>query len=350
MNDSRRITLKHIAHAAGVSTGTVSMVLNNSPLVADRTREQVRGVIRALGYVYDRGAAQLRSKRTNIIGASICNLLNPYFAEIAAGIEEALADTGRVLFLGNCSESVPRQARFLDTLREYNVDGVLLMPAIGTPKSTVERIQEWKIPLVMVSRYVAGIDVDYAGSDNRFGSILATRYLLSLGHDRIAFVGANRRTSTGRDRSAGFFAALKEAGKRVAPELIAECSASREDGFRAIVELFSRKEPPTAVVCFNDLLAFGVMLGLRHLGLEPGRDCSVVGADDVAEAALWRPALTTVAVDTAAIGRAAGRLLRERIDHPERPAVRVVHEPKLIVRASCGGVPGSMPARQKRRA
>ena len=164
------------------------------------------------------------------------------------------------------------------------------MPAIGTRKATLLQMREWGIPVVLVSRYVAGVDSDYAGSDNRLGSILATQHLLSLGHERIAFIGANRRTSTGRDRTAGFHSALKKAGIPVAAEWV-ECNASREGGFRAIVALFRRKRPPSAVVCFNDLLAFGVMLGLRHLGLEPGYDCSVVGAADVTEAALWQPPL-----------------------------------------------------------
>jgi len=239
-------------------------------------------------------------------------------------------------FLGNCGESVARQAKFLETLREYKVEGVLLMPAIGTRKATVLQMREWGIPLVMVSRYVAGVDTDYAGSDNRLGSMLATEHLLSLGHERIAFIGANRRTSTGRDRTAGFHRALKTAAIPLAAELVVECNASREDGFRAIVALFRRKRPPTAVVCFNDLLAFGAMLGLRRLGLEPGYDCSVVGADDVTEAALWQPPLTAVAVDAVAIGRAARQLLRERIALPEKPAERVLQQPKLVIRASCG--------------
>ena len=157
-------------------------------------------------------AAQLRSKRTNIVGVSICDLLNPYFAEVAAGIEASLGESGRALFLGNCGESVARQAKFLETLREYKVEGVLLMPAIGTRKATLLQMREWGIPVVLVSRYVAGVDSDYAGSDNRLGSILATQHLLSLGHERIAFIGANRRTSTGRDRTAGFHSALKKAG------------------------------------------------------------------------------------------------------------------------------------------
>jgi LacI family transcriptional regulator len=349
MTTRRRVTLRNIAEAAGVATGTVSMVINRSPLVAEATRARVLAVIRDLGYVYDRGAAQLRSKRTNIVGTSMCDLLNPYFAEIVAGIEQSLSATGRMLFLGNSGESAQRQAQFLDTLREYNVDGIALMPAMGTPRAAVARVQGWGIPLVMVSRYVAGIHADYVGSDNRLATALATRHLLGLGHERIAFVGFNRRTSTARDRTAGFRATMAKAGKAIAAGHVVECDPTRAEGFRAVEALFGRDPAPSAVVCFNDLLAFGVMLGLRHRGLEPGRDCSVVGTDDVAESALWHPALTTVAMDTAQIGEAAGQLLRARIERPDRPVERIVCTPRLVVRASSGEAPRRAGGKVRRR-
>lgn len=344
----RRVILKDIARHAGVATGTVSMAINNNPLVAEATREHVLRVIKEHGYVYDRAAAQLRKKRTNIVGVSICDLLNPYFAEVAAGVEQVLEEHRRVLVVGNSAESVPRQARFLDTLREYNVEGVILMPAIGTPRAAVERLREWKIPVVMVSRYVPRVDADYVGSDNRLSSVLATRHLLDLGHRRIAFVGLNRRTTTARDRFAGFRAALAEAGVALRSDFVVQCGPTRPDGYHAIQRLFESGEPPTAVVCFNDLIAFGVMLRLRRLGLEPGRDCSVVGADDVTEASLWLPPLTTVAMDTAGIGRAAAHVLRERIEHPHGPTQRLVIPPKLTVRGSCGPA-ATTPSLSKRR-
>ena len=335
----RRVTLKDIARHAGVATGTVSMVMNNSPLVADATREHVLRVIKQHGYVYHRAAGQLRKKRTNIVGVSLCDLLNPYFAEIAAGVAEVLEEHGRVLFLGSNGESVTRQERFLDTLREYDVEGVLLMPAVGTPRSVVHRLREWHVPVIMVSRYVPGVEADYVGIDNRSGIALATSHLLDHGHRRIAFVGLTRGTTTGRDRYAGYRHALTSANIPLAPELVIECKPTRQDGYRAVLALFELAKPPTGIVCFNDLLAFGVMLGLRHLGIEPGRGCSVVGADDVTEASLWVPPLTTMAIDSAALGRAAAQLLRERLDAPEAPARRVVGAPRLVVRASSGPAP-----------
>lgn len=332
----KRVSLKDVARAAGVSTGTVSMVLNANPSVAATTRARVQKVIDELGYVYDRSGAQLRTKRTGIVGVSICNLANPYFAEITVGIEEALGELRLALVLGHSGESVAQQAKFLGTAREHNVEGLILMPAVGTSAGMIDQVLGWRLPLVLVSRYVEGVATDYAGLDNEAGSRLATEHLLGLGHERIAFVGAIARTSTGRDRVRGYEGALRAAGKTRSDDLVYECDASREDGFRAANDLFGRGDPPTAIVCFNDLLAFGVMLGLRKMGLEPGRDCSVVGSDGLAEAALWQPGLTTVAVHPGVIGLSAGQLLRQRLADPRRPVESIRHQPELIVRGSSG--------------
>ena len=332
----KRITLKDVAQAAGVATGTVSMVLNDNPLVAATTKERVQNVIRDLGYIYDRTAGNLRGKHSRIVGVSICNLINPYFADVTAGIQEALEDLGRVLVLGNCAESVPRQLKFLETLRQYRVEGVLLTPAISTPKSHVEQLLERNVPLVQVTRYVAGVASDYVGSDNRLGAMLATRHLLELGHERIAYLGHNRLISTGRDHYEGFLTAMEKAGLDVLDDWVVECPATREDGFRKTVELLLAREAPTAVLCFNDSIAFGAMLGLRSIGLEPGLDCSVVGMDDVSEAALWQPGLTTVSIKRDSIGQSAGKLLMARLEEPNRPFERVIIRPQLIVRSSTG--------------
>lgn len=335
MENTKPVSLRDVASFANVSTGTVSKVLNNNPSVAPATRAHVEKVIEKLGYVYNRSGAQLRNKRTGIIGVSICNLENPYFAENAVGIERALADLGLALILGHTEESAVKQAQFLTTARQHNVEGLILMPALGTTRRMVEEIVGWGIPLVMVSRHVPCPGADYAGCDNQLAAHLATEHLLQLGHERIAFVGATTRSSTGKDRLRGYKTALQAAGRPASPELVYACEADREKGFYAIRELLLRNDPPTAIVCFNDLLAFGVMLGLRSLGLEAGKDCSVVGIDNVVEAALWQPGLTTVAVDSRGIGQCAGHLLRSRIEAPKRPSQIMLLPPKLVVRDSC---------------
>jgi LacI family transcriptional regulator len=340
---AKRITIRDIARKARVATGTVSMALNDNPRIPEITRKQILNVARELGYVYDRSAGQLRNKRTNIVGVSICDLVNPYFAAVTAGIQESLERAKRVVFLSNCAESIPRQLRFLETIREYHVSGLLITPAIGTPKAHIKQVLERRIPLVMVTRYIKGVQTDYVGNDNRLGSQLATRHLLSLGHTRIGYIGRNRLSTTGHDRFSAYWETLEAASVTASPDWVVECPATREDGFNAILSLFQTRMPPTAVICFNDMLAFGAMLGLRHLGLEPGRECSVVGADNTSEAALWRPGLTTVAVEFDQIGRMSGQLLEERVNRPDKPVEKVVLAPRLIVRSSSGPVPTGSP-------
>lgn len=347
MPAARRVTLKDVAREAGVATGTVSMVLNDSPLIADATKARVQQVMRDLGYIYHRAAANLRNRRSNIVGVSICDLVNPYYADVTAGIQAALEALGRAVVLGNCAESLPRQLRFLETLREYDVEGLLLTPAIGTPKSQINQVMAWGIPVVQVSRYVPGVEADYVGNDNRLATEMATGHLLALGHEKLAYIGLNRLTSTGRDRFAGFRTAMKRCPEPLREDWVIECPATRADGFKALVSLFEGRDRPTGLVCFNDDLAFGAMLGLRSLGLEPGRDCSVVGLDDVAEAALWQPSLTTVAIDREKIGQVAGRLLLDRIADRNRPIEHVVLEPRLVERESCG-VPVAKSLRSRR--
>ncbi len=332
----KRTSLKDVAQFAGLSTGTVSMVLNNNPSVAPKTRAHVLNVIDELGYVYNRSGAQLRHQRTRIVGVSICNFANPYFAEITVGIEEALGELGLALVLGHSGESVLQQTKFINTAREHNVEGLILIPAVRTTRKTLEKVLDWDIPLVMVSRYIPGIACDYAGIDNISGLVLATEHLLNLGHERIAYVGVNRHTSSGRERFRGYKTALCAAGHEIIQDLLVECEASREQGFLAAKKLMASKEPPTAIVCFNDMLSFGVMLGLRNIGVEPGRECSVVGADDVAEAALWKPGLTTVAMTPRLLGLRAGQLLRKRLEAPDRPPERLLLKPELVVRGSSG--------------
>lgn len=332
---ARRITLKDIARQAGVSTGTVSMVLNNSALIAEATRQRVRQVMHDLGYVYDRGAGQLRSKRSRIIGVSVCDLVDPQVARLTTGLQEALQDLDLVLLLGDCAGSVARQLRFLQTLREYNVAGLLMMPAIGTSRRDLEQLAEWRLPVVQVGRCVRGVATDHVGTDNRCAAELATRHLLALGHERLACIGMDRRSTSARQFLAGYIDTLRRMGRKFAAELVIECSGTREAGFEAVSRLCGLPQPPSAVLCCNEALAFGAMLGLRRLGLEPGRDCSVIALDETSEAGLWAPALTTVAADVRGICHAAGQLLCSRIAEPDRPIRHVMLEPRLVERASC---------------
>jgi LacI family transcriptional regulator len=342
-----RLTLRDLAKHAEVSPATVSLVLRKSPLVAEATRERVLQSMRTLGYVYNRGAASLRTQRTHTVGVAINELANPYFAELTAAIERALNRIGYSVFLSNSAEDPVHQDHFIETMREYNADGVIICPAERTTAISLRQLNDFGMPCVTISRYVPGAGVDFAGNDHRRGTFLATEHLISLGHTRIALIGGNELSSTGIERRDGFVAALEAHGVPFDPDLMLSCPANREGGAEAIKTLLARPNPPTAAASYNDVVAFGVMLGLRQLGREPGDDFAVTGCDDITEADLWSPGLTSVAIDTSAMGDAAVQLLLARIAEPDAQPRSVVLEPKLVVRASSGQLrEASPPARR----
>lgn len=312
----------------------MSLVLRNSPSIPQRTRDSVLAAASELGYVYNRGAASMRAAQSRIIGVVVNDLTNPYFAEIVAAIQDAMAEQERVVVMSNTAESTSRQAAFCTTMREYNVDAIVMCPAAGTDASFIQRIQSWGMPCILFSRNVPDADVDYVGPDHSSGMREAVRHLIGLGHRRIAMIGLNDQISTGRERHDGYRAALEEAGIALDDDLTITCPATRTEGMAAIQQLLDRSAPPSAAACFNDILAFGAMLGLMARQIRPGRDFSVSGFDDIAEAGLWRPTLTTVAVSRPAIGAAIVSLLNRRLAHPDAPTETILTPAPLVVRES----------------
>lgn len=334
-----RITLIDVARDAGVSRATASLVLRGSSLVADETRERVQASMRRLGYVYHRGAASLRTQRSQVVGLIVPDITNPFFAEMTVSIEAHLDAAQHVALLGNTSETLTKQERLLEMMQEYRADGVLLCVANGTAPEQIERLRQSHLPFVLFARYIDGIEADYVGADNIAGAAAATEHLINLGHRRIAFVGGPLGSSARRDRQRGYQETMAAHGLRpdAAEELAG--STSRDDGHRAALALLARPESPTAILCYNDIVAFGVMLGLQRMGRRPGQDVAVIGFDDIAEASLWRPALTTIAISPRRIGEEAAQLLLQRVERPDGPARRVIVPPRLVIRDTCGPAP-----------
>ena len=331
----KRATVMDIARRAGVSRATVSLVLRNSPLVAQPTRERVQASIDALGYVYDRAAANLRSRQTQTVGLIVCEITNPFYAELTAGIDEALDRAGWLAFLANTAESPARQDRFIERMREHRVGGLLLSPAEGTDPATIDRLRGFGLPVVQILRRLGRREGDHVGADFRLGMALGAEHLIRLGHRRLAFVGGGRRASPARDRAHAYRDTLARHGLPIGP--IIDCLPTREEGERAVERLLrGRRDDPTAILCHNDVCASGVLVGLADRGLVAGKDCAVIGFDNIPEAAHYRPALTTVEIGAHRIGEEAADLLLRRIRTPGGPPESIVLPPRLIVRSSCG--------------
>ena len=332
--NSRRVTLRDLANHLGVSTATVSLALRDSPLVSSSTRQDVIQTAADLGYVYNRSAASLRTSRSNTIGVGFNDILNPYFTEMLAAIETATSDVNYTILLGTYFEDRVRQKRVIATLSEHQPDGLLVCPASGSDASDYAPAVDSRVPLVQVSREIAGSGFDFVGSDDVAGAKIALRYLHGLGHRRIALIGGKDSMSTGYNRRMAYREMMQEFGLPVEPELMIEGFGTREVGLKATLHLLDLPAPPTAVFCFNDNSAFGVLMGLAHRGLQAGRDLSVVGCDDVAEASQWAPALTTIQNHHDEIGQKAADLLLSRIAEPDTPAERVLVPPDLVVRGT----------------
>lgn len=330
-----RITLVDVAKDAGVSRATASLVVRDSPRVADATRQKVLASIDKLGYVYNRGAAKLRTQQSHTIGLVVTDIRNPFYAELTVGAEEQLEQTGYVVLLANTSDSSTKQASYLETVLEHGVDGLLLCSATDTSRSDIEFISR-QIPVVQFVRRIDGIELDYVGADHTQGTQMAVEHLIEHGHERIAYIGGPVQSSARLERINGYQQALAQHDLSIDNSIILPTGSGRQAGYEAILHLLETPHPPTAVMCYNDVIAFGVMLGLQSRGMVPAHDIAVIGFDNIADAETWHPRLTSVSGDPIAIGEHAVNRLLARIHNPELEIEEIILPTSLVIRDSCG--------------
>jgi len=331
-----RVTIVDVARRAGVSKSTVSLVLSGSELVAEPTKLRVNEAMQALGYVYHRGAASLRAASSDLVGMIMGDLNNPFFAELAAGIEDALFQRGFTPILANTSEDIARQAQVLRAMREHNVAGIIMSPARGTDTWTLA--QQWPshIPAIITMRRMIGSSLPYIGPDNQKGERDAVEHLLKLGHRRIAFIGGDANMTTQRERVSGWRDALNGWGLAADESLVFEVPPTRDGGRAAIERALAGPQPPTAFACYNDIVAMGATRALALRGIVVGRDVAVVGFDDIADAEHNAPPLTTVSADTREMGMRCAEGLLGLIRREDPASLSFAGDARLIVRESCG--------------
>jgi LacI family transcriptional regulator len=328
-----RVTLEHVAADAGVSKATVSMVLNDSPLVAEKTRVRVRESLARLGYVYDRSAASLRTKQSHAIGMVVTTLMNPYFAEFVESIQAELDSQGMDVLLGVSGDDPQRQRRLLLSMVGRRVDGIVMVPARGTEAEVVAALQT---PMLMLARRVDGLDADYVGGDNVNGSEAATEHLISVhGCRRLAFFGGSTGSSARTERLTGFLRATKRHSLLEDDAWRPTSTADRREARSRARELLASAEFD-GVVCYNDIVALGVMDAASELGLEVGSDIRVTGFDDIEDAAFASPPLTSVAVPARLAGSSAARMLMSRIKGGRTESETLILDATLKPRRSCG--------------
>jgi DNA-binding LacI/PurR family transcriptional regulator len=329
-----RVTLIDVARRCGVSRATVSLVLNDSPLVAATTRDRVRQAMTELGYVYNRAAASLRTQHSDAIGVVLTNITNPYFAEFAAGLQDTLTSSGTVPLLAVSGEDRELQHRLMKSLVERNVDGIVLVPAHGTTPEDLPDLLG--TPVVLLARRLDGMDVDYVGAQNRDGGYAAAEHLYTHGCRLISFIGGYSDASARDERVGGVEEFLNERGFTLDSDRSVVCEPARPHARDAAMRLLAEDPDVDGIVCFSDVVAFGVLDAIADMGRSVGSDVRVIGFDDVHDAGLNRPSLSSVAVPARETGRRAGQLVLERASGSTEPTIREEFATKLEPRETCG--------------
>jgi LacI family transcriptional regulator len=311
-------------------------VLRDSPQIPELTKQRVREAMGRLGYIYDHRAAAMRTQQTMTVGVVVTNVRNPYFAELSMALEGVLHEHGFALLQGYSHDDQKREDRLLEEMVEHRVDGVFLVPSKETTSGDLtNRLGLAGTPLVFIVRHVVGHEADYVGVDNVLAGQLLADHLAGESCRRIAFLGGPLQSTARAERERGLGLGLGRHGLELEPALAIPTSADRQGGIAAVQALLAGGGTrPDAIVCYSDVVAFGVESALREAGLEPGRDVALASFDDIAEAQLQRPPLTSVATYPELVGAEAARLLLERLDAPDAEPRRVVLEPRLHVRAS----------------
>lgn len=344
MDAARRVTLSDIAQACGLSRATVSLVLRGSRLVHADTRRRVEEEMQRQGYVYNRAAANLRRRTSSGVALVVNDLSNPFFAEFAAGVDEALGERGYVMLLGTSGESSRREQAVLASLLEHDPAAFILSPAEGDDIGGVAATLGRRSPLLVFNRQLDGdlpdgFGYEFLGLDNRAGARLAAEHLIARGHRDIAFFGGHAESSSCRERRLGFTEALEAAGLPVRDSHLLETAPTRMDACLRSGDLFALDPVPTAAVCYNDAVALGLMLGLSHHGRRPGVDFALTGFDDITESAVSMPSLTTVGADPRARGRQAVQLVLARAAAGAQAAAgaaATIVPVRLVIRDSSG--------------
>lgn len=323
-------TIYDVAKRAGVSTYTVSSVLNRSARVSEELTRRVEEAVRELNYTPNAVARSLQMRTTKTVGMVIPDIGNPFYTQVIRGIEERLRRDGYSLILSSSGEDRAEQRRQVGVFRARQVDALLVVMTAGSEEDLLAAQDESK-PMVFVAR-VPEFEADAVAADNVTGARLAIEHLIARGHQRIGLITGDLSLSTSSERAEGWKAALAAHGLKAPRELVVSCSWSVEGGYQAARRLLELSAPPTAIFASNFLMLTGALMALNERGIEVPSQVELASSDDSEWLDAFRPRITTVMQPGFEIGQQAAELALWRIADPHRPHQRISLAPKLRVR------------------
>ena len=329
-------SLTEVARLAGVSIATVSRAISHPDQVAPSTRKTVQQAMQTLGYKPNRVARRLRQRggKRHLLGLIIPDIQNPFFAELARGVEDVAYANEFAVMLCNSDEDLKKEAFYLDVMRAESVDGIIL-PPINDRDSEVIKMAESGMPVVTVDRSLDHPLISKVEVDNRQGSWEAVSHLIKLGHRRIGLITGRLNVSTAKDRKAGYEDALRSHDLPLNPDYIHVGDNKQASGAALATEMLELAEPPSALFVTNNLMAVGAIEAIHRRGLKIPGDVAIIGFDDLPWAEALDPPLTVVRQPAYEVGQAAAELLIKRLGDPAAPAAWLRLRPRLILRRSC---------------
>jgi len=324
-----------VARRAGVAPITVSRVINNSGYFSEEIRQRVETAIKELGYVPNTVARSLRSKKTQTLALVLTDITNPFFTNIARGVEDIASDAGFMVIYCNTDESEVEEEKYVQMLLQKQVDGMLLVPARSEP-SIISKIQARGKPVVVIDRRIEGLESDVVRCDSEGGAYQLTQLLLGLGHRHISVLSGPRYVSTAADRVAGYQRAMAEASLSDG-ECIYFGSYHQKSGYEMAKQALAVTPRPTAFFAANNFIAIGALSALQEAGLHVPEDFSVVAFDDLPPSLTTFPFLTAIAQPAYEMGKRAAELLLARLQGKANQPYQVVVLPtELFIRQSTG--------------
>lgn len=324
-------TIKDVARHAGVSYTTVSHVLNKTRPVSVNARERVLIAVEALAYVPSALARSLKSNATGSIGLIIPNNTNPYFSEVARGIEDSCYAAGYSVILCNSDDDPAKQRDYLNVLLTKRCDGLIVATLAQTDG---ELLRKMKVPTVLLDRAPKDMAIDLVAVDNAGGGALAAEHLLTLGRRRIACIGGPETLDISCERIAGLRQTLHNAGVDIADNMLSYADFTSAGGYTAASKLLSSASLPDAIFCCNDLMAIGALRAAAERDIKVPEALAIIGFDDIDLAQFVHPPLTSVAQNTRKLGQLTAQCLLDRIADPSRPVQRQTITPQLHIRGS----------------